>query len=60
MTGQFHPDDAKYQDNIRKRSIRFVEAVEIFDGSMFTAIDERFECNDMLRLAWDSSAAWLC
>lgn len=47
MTRQFQWDDTKNLENIRKHGISFAEAVEIFDGPVFTAVDERFEYNEM-------------
>ena len=47
MTRQFQRDGTKNQENIRKHGISFAEAVEIFDGPIFTAVDERYEYDEM-------------
>ena len=46
MDRQFEWDGAKDQKNISKHGISFAEAVEIFDGPVFTAVDERFEYDE--------------
>ena len=51
MTRQFQWDHTKDQENIRKHGISFAEAVEIFDGPMFTAVDERFEYDEMREIS---------
>nr|WP_150107072.1 BrnT family toxin [Halothece sp. PCC 7418] len=38
----FEWDENKNQQNLKKHKISFEEAVEIFDGIVFTAIDERY------------------
>ena len=39
----FEWDENKNQQNINKHKISFEEAVEIFNGIVFTAIDERYD-----------------
>ena len=51
MTRQFQWDGTKNQENIRKRGISFAEAVEIFDGPVFTAVDERHEYDEMREIS---------
>ncbi|MDB9313826.1 BrnT family toxin [Spirulina sp. CS-785/01] len=39
----FEWDENKNQQNIKKHKISFEEATEIFNGIVFTAIDERYD-----------------
>ena len=51
MTRQFEWDGTKDQENTGKHGISFAEAVEIFDGPMFTTVDERFEYDEMREIS---------
>ena len=53
MARQFERDGTKDQENIDKHGISFAEAVEIFDGPMFTAVDERFKYDEMREISMD-------
>ena len=51
MTRQFERDCTKDQENIGKHGISFAEAVEFFDGPMLTAVDDRFEYDEMREIS---------
>ena len=51
MPRRFEWDEAKDAENLRKHGIRFVEAAEIFDGPVLTALDERFEYGEMREIS---------
>ncbi len=42
----FEWDENKNQQNLKKHQISFEEAVEIFNGFVFTAIDERYDYDE--------------
>lgn len=42
----FEWDENKNQQNFKKHGIRFEEAIEIFNGIVFTALDERFDYDE--------------
>ncbi|VXD12664.1 conserved hypothetical protein [Planktothrix serta PCC 8927] len=46
---QFEWDVNKNAQNLKKHGISFEEAQEIFDGLVFTAIDERFDYGEEIR-----------
>ena len=46
---QFEWDVNKNAQNLKKHGISFEEAQEIFDGLVFTAIDERFDYGGEIR-----------
>jgi uncharacterized DUF497 family protein len=43
MSLQFEWNQNKNQQNLKKHGISFEEAIEIFDGIVFTNIDDRFD-----------------
>jgi uncharacterized protein len=44
---KFEWDKNKNQQNIQKHGISFEEATEIFDGVVFTSIDERYDYEEI-------------
>jgi uncharacterized DUF497 family protein len=48
---QFEWDENKNKQNIRKHAISFEEAVEIFDGIVFTNIDDRFDYGEIREIS---------
>lgn len=48
---QFEWDDNKNVQNLKKHGISFEEAQEIFDGIVFTAIDERFDYGEIREIS---------
>lgn len=42
MTDEFEWDDLKSAENLTKHGISFEEATEIFNGPVFTRMDDRF------------------
>jgi hypothetical protein len=49
---QFEWDENKNTQNLKKHGISFEEAQEIFDGIVFTAIDERFDYGEIRNQYW--------
>jgi uncharacterized DUF497 family protein len=49
--GQFEWDENKNATNFQKHGISFEEAQEIFDGIVFTAIDERFDYGEIREMS---------
>ncbi|MFB2838360.1 hypothetical protein NIES2119_06520 [[Phormidium ambiguum] IAM M-71] len=47
----FEWDEDKNAQNLRKHGISFEEAQEIFDGIVFTAIDERFDYGEIREIS---------
>ena len=56
MIQNFDWDDAKIQENIRRHGISFAEAKRIFDGPIVTAVDERFDYDEMREISIGSLA----
>lgn len=48
---QFEWDENKNAQNLKKHGISFEEAQEIFDGIVFTAIDERFDYGEIREIS---------
>jgi uncharacterized protein len=48
---QFEWDENKNVQNLKKHGISFEEAQEIFDGIVFTAIDERFDYGEIREIS---------
>ncbi|MEH2047910.1 BrnT family toxin [Nostoc sp.] len=44
-------DKNKNQQNIQKHGISFEEATEIFDGVVFTSIDERYDYEEIREIS---------
>ncbi|BAZ16405.1 hypothetical protein NIES4071_82810 [Calothrix sp. NIES-4071] len=44
---QFEWDENKNTQNLKKHGISFEEAREIFDGIIFTSIDDRFDYGEI-------------
>ncbi|MCL1464091.1 MULTISPECIES: BrnT family toxin [Argonema] len=47
----FEWNEGKNAQNLRKHGISFEEAQEIFDGIVFTAIDERFDYGEIREIS---------
>jgi uncharacterized protein len=48
---KFEWDKSKNQQNIQKHGISFEEATEIFDGVVFTSIDERYDYEEIREIS---------
>ncbi|WP_375478437.1 BrnT family toxin [uncultured Nostoc sp.] len=48
---KFEWDKNKNQQNIQKHGISFEEATEIFDGVVFTSIDERYDYEEIREIS---------
>ncbi|MEH2318338.1 BrnT family toxin [Nostoc sp.] len=48
---KFEWDKNKNQQNIQKHGISFEEATEIFDGIVFTSIDERYDYEEIREIS---------
>jgi uncharacterized protein len=48
---QFEWDENKNRQNLKKHGIGFEEAKEIFDGIIFTSIDERFDYGEIREIS---------
>ncbi|AVH73392.1 BrnT family toxin [Nostoc sp. 'Lobaria pulmonaria (5183) cyanobiont'] len=48
---EFEWDKNKNQQNIHKHGISFEEATEIFDGVVFTSIDERYNYEEIREIS---------
>ncbi|MCC5665852.1 BrnT family toxin [Nostoc sp. CHAB 5784] len=48
---EFEWDKNKNQQNIQKHGISFEEATEIFDGVVFTSIDERYDYEEIREIS---------
>lgn len=48
---QFEWDEAKNAQNVKKHGISFEEARTIFDGTVFTSIDDRFEYDEIREIS---------
>ncbi|WP_375469698.1 BrnT family toxin [uncultured Nostoc sp.] len=48
---KFEWDKNKNQQNIQKHGITFEEATEIFDGVVFTSIDERYDYEEIREIS---------
>ena len=48
---KFEWDKNKNKQNIQKHGISFEEATEIFDGVVFTSIDERYDYEEVRELS---------
>jgi uncharacterized protein len=48
---QFQWDENKNSQNLKKHGISFEEAREIFDGIVFTSIDERFDYGEIREIS---------
>lgn len=48
---QFEWDQNKNKQNLKKHGISFEEAIEIFDGIVFTNIDDRFDYGEIREIS---------
>ncbi|MDZ8108796.1 MAG: BrnT family toxin [Nostoc sp. DedQUE12a] len=48
---QFEWDQNKNQQNLKKHGISFEETIEIFDGIVFSNIDDRFDYGEIREIS---------